>query len=584
MGAGRNLEETSSVFIAAMLMIFVFVSKVVENGFHHAKHWLQHNHEISLVAVLEHIKDEIMLVGTLSMMLISTESMISTWCVGKANDFVPALSQHKCAAVYSYGSSSTGSTTTNSSSSSSGRRMITVPSERKSSSTRTLLAASSSAATPTCPEGQTFFMDINAIHQVHFLIFWMAFTHIIYSIIVVLLSRYWARELEKWEEEILNKGTTMGHEVRHRTPQIPSNMLGEYLDAFKKQFTHLKVTGMDEFTAAVLRQFYIISQGKDKNYKFFAVVKEELEQDFDEICGIDSLLWGFTALSLFLEGQGSDAATDNIPMAGTIFVMILSLVIGINLMVIIERLIRDVYQRMVENQLESPITLYKTLSENAENGGANGAIKNIFMIPTPIKAELGWMGHGKQIWLWGIKFCMFEFSRKITYIIFFYQQFRDENGTLGQSCYHLSRTAASIYISLICCIAFLFYLGFKLIPMYSIATHVAMHQRKVSYMHKLAKGIHKIHQAQHFIDGASVVTKVSHKHEHAPTKRHTVSSGGSSHSLNISAQSKYVVPPPTQTKELSDQELLMQQHHDHTSEEDSHDHDADDVLPDTMAG
>ena len=112
MGAGRNLEETSSVFIAAMLMIFVFVSKVVENGFHHAKHWLQHNHEISLVAVLEHIKDEIMLVGTLSMMLISTESMISTWCVGKANDFVPALSQHKCAAVYSYGSSSTGSTTT----------------------------------------------------------------------------------------------------------------------------------------------------------------------------------------------------------------------------------------------------------------------------------------------------------------------------------------------------------------------------------------------------------------------------------------------------------------------------------------
>ena len=39
---------------------------------------------------------------------------------------------------------------------------------------------------------------------------------------------------------------------------------------------------MDAFTAAVLRQFYIISQKKDENYRFFSIVKEELEQDFDE--------------------------------------------------------------------------------------------------------------------------------------------------------------------------------------------------------------------------------------------------------------------------------------------------------------
>jgi len=93
MGAGRNLEQTSSLYIGIMLMFFVFISKLVESGFHRAKHWLQHHHEISLVAVLEHIKDEIMLVGTLSMMLLTIESSIAGWCVPLADQYTPANSQ-----------------------------------------------------------------------------------------------------------------------------------------------------------------------------------------------------------------------------------------------------------------------------------------------------------------------------------------------------------------------------------------------------------------------------------------------------------------------------------------------------------
>ena len=74
MGEGRNIEETSSVYIAIMLMIFVAFSKLVESIFRYTKQWLHSHHEISLVAVLEHIKDEVMLVGTLSMVLLIAES------------------------------------------------------------------------------------------------------------------------------------------------------------------------------------------------------------------------------------------------------------------------------------------------------------------------------------------------------------------------------------------------------------------------------------------------------------------------------------------------------------------------------
>ena len=94
-------------------------------------------------------------------------------------------------------------------------------------------------------------------------------------------SRYWAQTLAKWEKKILKDGSIMGGKHKTKPPTIPSNICGEYVDAFKKQFTHFHLKGMDEFTAGVLRQFYIISQGKDADYKFFTIVKEELEQDFE---------------------------------------------------------------------------------------------------------------------------------------------------------------------------------------------------------------------------------------------------------------------------------------------------------------
>ena len=558
MGEGRNIEETSSVYIAIMLMIFVAFSKLVESIFRYTKQWLHSHHEISLVAVLEHIKDEVMLVGTLSMVLLIAESWFASWCVPEDTQYVPALSQDYCKTIYNFSNASLSLTSKHNS----GRRLSATMRKR-------------------CPAGQTYFMDTNALHQVDFLIFWMAFTHIIYSICVVLLSRFWAYELVKWEKEILSAGKSFADGVASEEVKKPANIFEEYFAAFKQQFTHFRAKGMDAFTAAALRQFYIISQKKDQNYRFFSIVKEELEQDFDEICGIDSVLWLFTAFSLFTEGQGSSGAVSDIPMAGTIFVMILSLVIGTNLMVIIQRLILDIYSRMLSHGYTSPISLASKKDnadeEKASQVGDSILTEDMFEKPTPVKADMGLFGHGKFVWLWGIKFCMFEFSRKVTYIIFYYQQFRNEDGVGGQSCYHLSRAAnggISVYLSLVCCFMFIFYIGLKLIPMYSISTHVAMHQRKISYMHKLARGMHKINAAHHLAHGSH------HGHGHSSAD-HSVKPTGHD---NVS-RSKYVVSESTfDTHALSDHEHMMQQHSEHTSEEESHDHDADDVLPDTMVG
>ena len=93
-------------------------------------------------------------------------------------------------------------------------------------------------------------------------------------------------------------------------------------------------------------------------------------------------------------------------------------------------------------------------------------------------------------------------------------------------------------------------------------------------MHKLAKGIHKINAAHHLAHGSH------HGHGHSSVDQ----SVNVTHHENTS-RSKYVVSHSASDKDaLSDREHMMQQHAEHTSEEESHDHDADDVLPDTMVG
>ena len=259
-------------------MIFVAFSKLVESLFRYTKQWLHNHRKTSLVAVLEHIKDEVMLVGTLSMVLLIAESWFASWCVPEDTQYVPALSQDYCKTIYKFSNASLSLTPKRS------------PGRRLSATMR-----------KPCPAGQTHFMDINAIHQVDFLIF--EFTHILYSICVVLLSRFWAQELVRWEKEMLTSGKSFANGISSEVVTKPANIFEEYFAAFKQQFTHFRAKGMDAFTAAVLRQFYIISQKKDQNYRFFSIVKEELEQDFDEICGIDSVLWLFTAFLSSLKAK-----------------------------------------------------------------------------------------------------------------------------------------------------------------------------------------------------------------------------------------------------------------------------------------
>ena len=148
MGEGRNIEETSSIYIAIMLMIFVMFLEACRVYFYYTKHWLHRHHDISLIAVLEHIKDEVMLVGTLSMVLLIAEGWFASWCVPEDKQYVPALSNEYCKTVYNFSNASRSF----SPKATTGRRLAATMRKQ-------------------CPPGQTHFMWTQTQFIVDFLVF-----------------------------------------------------------------------------------------------------------------------------------------------------------------------------------------------------------------------------------------------------------------------------------------------------------------------------------------------------------------------------------------------------------------------------
>ena len=180
MAAGKNIEESNSERICLVLLVFIGGSTVFEVLLHKLEHYFLHHRKKGLVGALNKIKEEIMLVGFISLTLTALETNIISICVPIASNLklgIP-MAHDQCLDAWrsSSGSGSgsgSGSNTTNQ------RRM--------------LLAATATAA---CPAGQEQWIERAALHDVHLIIFFQAFTHISITLMCYLLSLY---RVQLWE-------------------------------------------------------------------------------------------------------------------------------------------------------------------------------------------------------------------------------------------------------------------------------------------------------------------------------------------------------------------------------------------------
>ncbi|XP_008778457.2 MLO-like protein 14 isoform X2 [Phoenix dactylifera] len=77
----RSLALTPTWSVATVLTIFVAVSLLVERSIHRLSNWLRKTHRNPLVEALEKMKEELMLLGFISLLLTATSRTISNICI-----------------------------------------------------------------------------------------------------------------------------------------------------------------------------------------------------------------------------------------------------------------------------------------------------------------------------------------------------------------------------------------------------------------------------------------------------------------------------------------------------------------------
>lgn len=296
----RSLALTPTWSVASVLTIFVVVSLLVERSIHRLCHWLRKTNRKPLLAAVEKMKEELMLLGFISLLLTATASTISNICIPSGfydSVFAPCS-----------------------------RKEIDDEKENNSLKERKNLEAFllphsfrrmlNGMNQNTCKENHEPFVSYEGLEQLHRFIFVMAVTHVSYSCLTMLLAivkvhswRVWEDEAHMDQHEALTEKTramTMRRQstfVReHTSNPLNRNSFLIWVTCFFRQFGH-SVVRADYLT---LRKGFIMNHHLTSKYDFHSYMIRSMEEEFQRIVGVSAPLWGFVVAFMLFNVKGSN--------------------------------------------------------------------------------------------------------------------------------------------------------------------------------------------------------------------------------------------------------------------------------------
>ncbi|CAA7043426.1 unnamed protein product [Microthlaspi erraticum] len=299
----RSLALSPTWSVAIVLTVFVVVSLIVERAIYRLSTWLRKTKRKPMLAALEKMKEELMLLGFISLLLTATSSTIANICVPSSfyNDrFVPCT-----------------------------RSEIQEELESSSDSSvikRNLLSKSlffnifrrrlEDINHATCSEGHEPFVSYEGLEQLHRFIFIMAVTHVTYSCLTMLLAIVKIHSWRIWEdlarmdrhdcltavarEKVFRRQTTFVQ--YHTTAPLAKNRLLIWVTCFFRQFGH-SVVRSDYLT---LRKGFIVNHHLTLKYDFHSYMIRSMEEEFQRIVGVSGPLWGFVVAFMLFNIKGSN--------------------------------------------------------------------------------------------------------------------------------------------------------------------------------------------------------------------------------------------------------------------------------------
>ncbi|KAL5715559.1 MLO-like protein 11 [Ranunculus cassubicifolius] len=297
----RSLALTPTWSVAVVLTIFVVVSLIVERSIHRLSHWLRKTNRRPLLGAVEKMKEELMLLGFISLLLTATSSMISNICIESKfynSRFSPCSRREVEEDEVENGSSR-------------GRKLL-LDSFVHFSFRRELNGLNRN----TCSEGHEPFVSYEGLEQLHRFIFVMAITHVSYSCLTMLLAVVKIHTWRRWEDEAHMDQHDMLSDITreltyrrqstfvnlHTSKPWDRNRFLVWVTCFFRQFGR-SVVRADYLT---LRMGFITNHNLTLNYDFHNYMIRSMEEEFQRIVGVSAPLWGFVVAFMLFNVKGSN--------------------------------------------------------------------------------------------------------------------------------------------------------------------------------------------------------------------------------------------------------------------------------------
>ncbi|KAL8143210.1 hypothetical protein V2J09_016242 [Rumex salicifolius] len=295
MEEGRSLAETPTWSVATVTTVMVFVCFLVERSIYRFGKWLKKTRRKALSASLEKTKEELMLLGLISLLLGQWARWISEICVDSSlfnsrfylcseEDF--GVHEHK-------------------------RFLFEEP---HSFSNDTVIPPKGLFNPPShqCIEGREPFVSYEGLEQLHRFLFVLGITHVLYSCLAVALAMTKIYSWRKWENQafayaleaqakknkVMRRQTTFA--FHHASHPWSRNRVLIWMLCFLRQFK----SSIRKSDYLALRLGFITNHRLHLSYNFHKYMVRSMEDEFHAIVGISWPLWGYAILCIFINIHG----------------------------------------------------------------------------------------------------------------------------------------------------------------------------------------------------------------------------------------------------------------------------------------
>ncbi|XP_010314898.1 MLO-like protein 9 [Solanum lycopersicum] len=435
-GTSRQLDQTPTWAVAGVCAVIILISIALEKIIHKLGTWLTERHKKALFEALEKIKAELMVLGFISLTLVFSQYYIAGICIPTdvANTLLPCPAVHKEDKTEEH------------------RRRLLWHERR-------ILAG----AEPKCDDGRVSLISIDALHQIHILIFFLAVLHVIYSAITMWLGKLKIRGWKCWEQETATHDYEFSNDpsrfrLTHETSFVRAHTsfwtnipIFFYIGCFFRQFFR-SVNKSDYLT---LRNGFIsVHLAPGSKFNFQKYIKRSLEDDFKVVVGVSPVLWGSFVVFLLLNVSGWHAL-----FWASLIPLIIILAVGTQLQAVLTRMALDISER-------------------------HAVVQGIPLVQG--SDNYFWFGR-PQLVLHLIHFALFQNAFQITYFLWIWYEYG------LKSCFHdkfgfvIAKIALGVGVLFLC--------SYITLPLYALITQMGSNMKKSIFDEQTSKALKKWHMA-----------------------------------------------------------------------------------------